>query len=143
MAYNDPDLAHLNLELVKLPINISVAEILMGREKEYPLSVDLIANLTQLMIRINLFRYIYDNPLTITSGYRPGHYNKDVGGATNSCHMSCEAVDISDGSGELKRYIKNNPTILDRCDLYQEHPDHTPTWVHLDIRKRMNRVFVP
>lgn len=79
--------------------------------------------------------------MRVSSGYRPGHYNDKAGGAPNSAHKTCQAVDFADPDGLLKKYIAENPTILETCDLYQEDPSRTSTWVHLDTRKRSTRVF--
>lgn len=113
----------------------------MGRDAEYPLSAELEANLVVLLERINKFRDIYDKPMRINSGYRPGHYNALAKGSPRSAHLTCQAVDIADGNGLLKEYIAENINILQTCDLYMEDPDRTPGWVHLDTRKRTNRVF--
>lgn len=79
----------------------------------------------------------------ITSGYRPGKYNVAAGGSPMSAHLICEAVDIADPAGKIDQHIDANPGLLIECDLYREHPTRTPGWVHLDIRKRSTRTFMP
>lgn len=73
--------------------------------------------------------------MLVTSGYRPGHYNKDAGGAVNSRHMSCQAVDIADPKGEIGMWLFNDVQVLKDCGLWMEHPQDTSknsgTWVHL------------
>ncbi len=117
----------------------------MGRDAEYPLTPVMEGNLAELLKRLNQFRHIYGNPMVVSSGYRPGPYNIKAGGAPNSSHLTCEACDFRDADGKLKDYLSKNPGILDICDLYMEHPDVTPTWVHLQIRatKSGNRIFKP
>ena len=124
---------------------ISRDEILMKRDVEFPLTPQLEDNLATLLDRVNQFRTIYGIPMSVSSGYRPGHYNKDAGGAPNSSHKTCEAVDFHDADGQLKTWIANNITVLDTCDLYQEDPNSTKTWVHLSTRRPNsgNRVFKP
>ncbi len=120
---------------------ISRDEVLMGRDKEYPLSADLEINLTKLLEAVNKLRAAYGKPMYVSSGYRPGHYNKDAGGATNSAHCLCMAVDFHDVDGAIKSWITED--ILVECGLWQESPQSTPTWVHVQIRPTHNRVFNP
>ena len=116
-------------------------EILMGRDKEFPLSTELETHLSSLLVAVNKLRTLYGKPMFVSSGYRPGHYNWDAHGAANSPHITCQAVDFVDKDKALKKWI--TPEILEKCGLYQEHPDYTPTWVHVQIRPTKNRVFKP
>jgi len=124
---------------------ITREEVLMGRDKQYPLTPELERNLQELLRRLNLFRQIYGRPMVVTSGYRPAALNKQVGGAKNSAHMTCEACDFRDEKGELRRYILQNPNVLEVCDLYCEDFSFTPTWVHLQTRRTKSgkRIFKP
>ena len=124
---------------------IYIHEILMGREKEYPRDKGLQMNLTRLLLAVNELRKVYAHPMIVTSGYRPGHYNRSAGGAQNSAHLTCEAVDISDSSRALTSWIMSNRWILDRCGLYMEDPRYTSSWVHLQTRAPAsgNRIFIP
>lgn len=118
-------------------------EILKDREKEYPLNEELEKNLKELLRRVNIFREIYGQPMTVNSGYRPGHYNVEAKGAPQSAHLTCEAVDIKDADGKIKKFITENPACLLRADLYCESFLMTPTWVHFQTRKTPsgNRIF--
>lgn len=120
-------------------------EVLMGRDKEYPLTPELSINLDKLLEALNKFRQIYGKPMRVTSGYRPGKYNKAAGGASNSSHLTCEACDFADVDWSLKQFVMLNPQVLEDCGLYMEHPDHTRTWCHLQIRKTSSgvRIFKP
>lgn len=122
---------------------ISEAEILMGRDKEFPLSADLRVNLGKLLTAVNGFRAAYGQKMTVSSGYRPGHYNSDAGGAKGSCHKTCEAVDFKDPDGAIKKFAQANIKVLEQFGLYMESPRSTPTWCHLQIRPTMYRIFVP
>jgi uncharacterized protein YcbK (DUF882 family) len=116
-------------------------EILMGRDKEYKLTPDLEANLQMLLIAVNKLRKLYGKPMHVSSGWRPGHYNKAAGGAKNSSHLTCEAVDFKDADGKIKDFITLK--ILEDCGLYMEAPHKTPTWCHVQIRPTKNRIFTP
>ena len=124
-------------------------EVLKGRERDYPLSPELESNLNKLLDAVNKLRLAYGKPLIITSGYRPGHFNKNANGAKKSAHMTCEAVDIKDDSnGTLAKWCLANLNILEQFGLYMESPTATQEppgkfWVHLQIRPTKNRVFLP
>lgn len=120
---------------------ISRKEILMGRDIEYPLSKEQESNLEKLLIAVNKLRKLYNKAMFVSSGYRPGHYNKAAGGAAKSSHLTCQAVDFKDADGKLKAWI--TPEILVECGLYMEHPDHTPSWLHVQTRPTKNRIFKP
>lgn len=122
-------------------MSISRNEILMGRDVEFPLSQELEDNLSNLLIAVNKLRDLYGIPMYVSSGYRPGHYNTDAGGAPNSTHMLCMAVDFHDADNKLKDWITLE--ILEQCGLYQEDPEYTPTWFHVQIRPTQNRIFIP
>lgn len=123
---------------------ITRAELLMGRDKEYPLDLKTEQNLTRLLTAINFLQaHWWPRPMVVTSGYRPGTYNKTAGGALSSAHITCEAIDIRDTNGELKAFLAHNINILAQCNLYMEHPDATPTWCHLQTRPTKERVFKP
>lgn len=120
-------------------------EVLMKRDQEYPLTGTLLANLNRLLTALNAFRNVYGIPMVVSSGYRPGHYNTDVGGAVNSAHKTCEAADFHDPDGVLDAYCSVNLDLLAKCGLWLESPAHTPGWCHLQIRSipSGNRIFIP
>lgn len=120
---------------------ISRNEILQGRDTEYPLSPALENNLKLLLEAVNKLRKLYGKPMYVSSGYRPGKYNKAAKGAPNSSHLTCQAVDFKDADGAIKAWITID--ILKECGLYQEHPSRTLTWCHLQVRPTKNRVFLP
>jgi hypothetical protein len=122
---------------------ITETEILMGREKEFPLTPELEVNLLDLIPRINKVRTAYGKPMTVSSGYRPGHYNSDAHGAANSPHKTCQAVDFHDSDGELKRWCLAHMDVLKDAGLFMESPDSTPTWLHLQSRPTHNNPFKP
>lgn len=122
---------------------INLAEFLMGREKEYPIDKELEKNAIETLKRVNaLFLHLNILP-KLNSGYRPDKYNKIAGGSPRSPHLTCEAMDIDDRKGKIKKLITLE--LLEKFDLYMEHPDYTKTWVHLQTRKTGsgNRIFKP
>lgn len=124
---------------------ITKQEVLMGREKEFPLTQEMETNLEKLLSALNKFRSHYGAPMLVSSGYRPEKFNTAAGGAKASNHMKCLACDFKDPSGVLAQYCLANLDILKECGLYLESPAHTKGWVHLQAvpPKSGNRVFIP
>lgn len=120
------------------------SEYLKDREIEYPLSPILVSNMKHLLELIDVVRMEWGYPLQISSGYRPGRYNKTAGGSVNSAHLTCEAVDLVDIDGSLARFCAN-VNKLAGWGLYMENSERTPGWVHLQTRapKSGNRIFNP
>ena len=83
--------------------------------------------------------------MIVSSGYRPGHYNKDAGGAKGSAHAVCLACDFKDPTGDLDQWCMDHLDVLEQCGLYLESPNHTLGWCHLTIRApgSGDRVFIP
>lgn len=125
------------------PFLITRDEILMGRDKEFPLTPELEKNLLKLLESLNYLRYDYGKPMTVSSGYRPGYYNKNAGGAKSSAHLTCEACDFGDVSGDLDSWCMANQDKLRKYGLRLEHPSYTKNWCHLDIKLKDKVVFIP
>jgi DNA-directed RNA polymerase subunit M/transcription elongation factor TFIIS len=121
------------------------AKEVLGEVKQEDLSDEFKNNLEELLKRVNLFRKEYGIPMYVNSGYRSEEHNAKIGGAKGSAHMTCEAVDFRDNDGKLFEFIKNDPAILERCDLYMENPGWTNSWIHLQSRptKSGKRIFIP
>lgn len=117
----------------------------MSREIEYPLTPELKQNLDKLLVAVNRLRAMWGKPLIVSSGYRPGKYNKAAGGAQNSCHLTCEAVDFRDPDAELAKWLISRLDVLENCGLYMESPDRTKGWVHVQLRAPTSgrRIFQP
>ena len=121
-------------------------EVLMGRDKQAPLTLEMEANLDKLLKALNEFRAIWGKPMVVSSGYRPPEINAATpGSAKHSNHMICLACDFRDLDGALDDFCSNNTDVLERCGLYLEHPSSTPNWCHLQaISPRSgNRIFKP
>ena len=143
-------------------------EFLMGRDKEYPLDLELAFNMADTLAALNYIRGRYGKPLVGSSGYRPGKYNVAAGGADNSSHKLCLAEDFHDEPalkvmpstpifgkycidgqpyflGEFGAWCLTNMEELKKAGLYMEHPAYTKGWVHLQKRPTSsgNRVFIP
>lgn len=124
---------------------ITREEVLMGREREFPLTQELEANLEKLLKALNKFREIYAKPMIVNSGYRPGYYNEEADGAKKSTHMLCLACDFRDLDGKLDYFCTQNKKVLAECGLWLEHPKWTKNWCHLQAvpPKSGSRIYIP
>jgi hypothetical protein len=63
-------------------------------------------------------------------------------GAANSSHKQAQAVDVHD-DGKLDAWVTD--AILEKFNLYREHPDYTIGWCHLSTRApgSGHRTFIP
>lgn len=115
----------------------TLKDLLMGRIKESQLTDELRLNASKLLEAVNnLFKDSGFTLLKLSSGYRSAAINASVGGAKRSLHMTCRALDIADPHGAIENWVNTQQDNLAALGLWQEHPDSTPGWVHLDIGVR-------
>lgn len=135
---------------------ISLEAYLMGRDKEFPPTAEMLAGANTLLNRVEELFYDLGIELTdddLSSGYRPGYYNTIAGGSINSTHRLCLGIDLDDDDRNKQKAILGAPQLLDKHGLYMEDPYYTvevngktekkERWVHLQTRKTRNRVFKP
>ncbi len=122
---------------------ITIKEYLKNRELDAPLDKEQCFNMAELLGKVNYLLGRLNISPAVSSGYRPASVNSSIGGAKKSMHILCGAVDLSDGEGKIAQLLLNNLKLLEECGLWLEDPKHTKGWVHLDIKPRKNRVFIP
>ena len=123
---------------------------LKGREKKFELTDDLSNNANKIIARASelLSRAGIDKAY-VTSGWRPKSINSSVGGAPNSLHIYCLAIDIFDKNKTLGQWCVTNLEALSEIGLWMEsltktHAGDEP-WVHLQCQAPPsgNRIFLP
>lgn len=127
---------------------ITIQEYLMGRDREFPLDMLQARNMADLLSKVNYLLGSLNLKCKVSSGYRPSSINKSIGGAKMSTHTLCAGIDLHDHDRSLGKLLQNNPKLLEDHGLWLEHPNYTVNknglgWVHLDIKQRKNRVFIP
>lgn len=127
---------------------ITLVDYLKGRDKEYPadFTPEIVKHATVVLERANTLLGAAQLQRGCNSGWRPYTLQMKVNPkAPNSKHITGDAIDIEDADGKLKEWLMFNQDILEKLDLYMEHPDSTPTWVHVQIvpPRSKNRVFRP
>ncbi len=125
---------------------ITPNEYFNNHDIECQLSEEQVHNAIELLYRINLLRQEMGIPFKINSGFRPRAHNVAIGGAPNSLHIQCAAIDIADPNGVLFNMVTaNNNELLVKYDLYAEDRKRTPQWLHLQLfaPASKRRVFMP
>lgn len=101
------------------------------------------ANTTpELMRLIGEFRKSFGHPMTVSSGARCAAVNAKWGGKVRSAHLQGRAIDFV-RTPELLAFCTTFNLIM--FGLYMEHPDSSPTWLHLTDRAPPSgrRIFRP
>ena len=131
---------------------ITAEQYLMGRDKAYPLTVELASNMADLLSRVNFLFGRLNISGSVSSGYRPAEINKMVhGAAVGSQHTLCKAIDVTDQFGKMGILLTARHSLLVSCGLWMENPNYTKKtvngiyvhWLHLDTKERKNRIFNP
>lgn len=130
---------------------ITLAMYWMGRDETHAheLTDEIRANAERTLAIINplLEMFFQANPSAahrfVQSGWRPASINAAAGGAARSCHLTGEAVDLSDRDRELARWLVQRPDVLESAGLWMERPESTASWAHLQTRPVGARYFWP
>jgi hypothetical protein len=137
---------------------ITVDDYFMGRRDTHSLAMSpsIERNATRTVNTVNALLalsglHVPLHPTTrtpVSSGWRPPTVNASTpNAATNSKHMTGEAVDLYDPDGDLDEWLltDDGQAALKRVGLWMEHPASTRGWSHLQIvpPRSGRRVFYP
>ena len=127
---------------------VTKAEVLMGRDKQYPAEYtkEVSDNLDRLLPPVNSVRSSYGKPMAVASGWRPDAVNeKTANAAKKSNHRLGLAVDFRDADGALWAWCAANLALLASLGIYLEDKRWTPTWVHMQVvpPASRRRIYVP
>ena len=140
---------------------ITVTDYFMGRRETHPLdlspaiernaalTVEIANHLLALAEAAGI--KVPAKPATgsqVASGWRPPDVNAATkGAATNSKHMTGQAVDLYDPDGRLDAWLMSEAgqAALVELGLWLEHPSSTPGWAHVQTIPpgSGHRVFYP
>ena len=100
------------------------------------LTNDVKANLFRLCNKMDVVREQLGASVTVHCCFRPTEYNKLVGGAAHSSHMTGEAIDfdVQHLNCDDARNLILKLHLLDTLEMRMEDLPHS-SWVHLDIGK--------
>lgn len=124
---------------------ISMSELLSGNKLE-DLPQEHQDNLAKLQIVANKVRTLWNQPMTVTTGYRTMEhhieiYKEKAEKAGNpfdinkvpmhSKHLIGCAVDISDPMLAITHWLRDNPQIMEDCEIFCEAGNKN--WVHIQF----------
>lgn len=101
-------------------------------------------NLEDLIRKVNALNY--PDPMRASSCLRSIADQKKINHkAMGSSHLYGAAVDISDPTGNLAKWLTMNSQLLTYNGLWMEDPKHTKGWCHLTtyMPKSGKRFFIP
>lgn len=134
---------------------ISVNEYLMDRAKLEDLTPEQQANLNTLIPKVNELLERFGEYRKCNSGFRSMsdhlriYKEKGITDKSkipmNSWHLKAGAIDLEDKNRKLTKWCQKNVSILEELELWCEHPDATPSWLHIQIAppKSGKRFFNP
>ena len=96
-------------------------------------------NVQQLAENLQILRDEIGEPIHINSSYRPPDYNKKIGGAKNSQHLTASAADITCKSKSPKQLAAIVERLIKEGKLYFGGIGIYPGFIHVDIRKNKAR----
>jgi len=127
---------------------LSIQDYLMGRDQAYAndYTAEIASNAAETVSRINAFLQHSGFDGHVNSGWRPPSLNAATqGAAPHSKHMLALACDLHDVDGHIDRWCIDNAAVLEELGLWQESPNTTPGWCHLQTVAPASghRVFFP
>ena len=124
---------------MKLTENFSLSEFRCKDGTDVP--EDLMDHVKELAENLQVLRDVIQKPIIIISGYRSPKYNRKIGGARRSQHMSAKAADIivkgmtpDEVKAEIVKLIKEGKMKSGGIGLYT-------TFTHYDVRGRNARWY--
>lgn len=96
-------------------------------------------NLIKLAVNLQVLRDDLGSALFINSGYRTPKYNKRVGGATLSQHLTASASDLSQNKETPLELYKRIEKLIKKGKMHNGGLGLYNTFVHYDIRQKPAR----
>jgi len=97
------------------------------------------ANVRELAANLQVLRDEIGEAIHINSSYRPPDYNKRIGGAKNSQHLTASAADITAKSYTPKKLAALIEKLIKAGRMKQGGIGIYPGFVHYDIRGKRAR----
>lgn len=96
-------------------------------------------NVIKLAENLQILRDDIGESIHINSSYRPEDYNKKIGGAKNSQHLTASAADITAKSFTPKQLAARVEKLIAAGKLSFGGLGIYPGFIHVDIRKKKAR----
>lgn len=96
-------------------------------------------NVQKLANNLQVLRDEIGQPININSCYRPPDYNKRIGGAKNSQHLTASAADITTKGKTPRQLAAIVEKLIAKGKMKQGGLGIYPGFIHYDIRPRKAR----
>jgi len=116
---------------MKLTNNFNLNEF---NKHNFPLTETILRNIQELAKNLQVLRDEVKKPIKITSGYRNAEFNKKIGGATQSRHITGQAADLKIEGYTPKQVAAIIEKLISAGKMKQGGLGIYKTWIHYDIR---------
>jgi uncharacterized protein YcbK (DUF882 family) len=116
---------------MKLTNNFNLNEF---NKHNFPLTETILRNIQELAKNLQVLRDEVKKPIKITSGYRDPSFNKKIGGASQSRHITGEAADLKIEGYTPKQVAAIIEKLIAAGKMKQGGIGTYSTWVHYDVR---------
>ena len=116
---------------MKLTNNFNLNEF---NKHNFPLTETILRNIQELAKNLQVLRDEVKKPIKITSGYRDPSFNKKIGGATQSRHITGEAADLKIEGYTPKQVAAIIEKLIASGKMKQGGLGIYSTWIHYDVR---------
>lgn len=100
---------------------------------------ELMENLEELVENLQIIREHIGRPIRVISGYRSPKYNRRIGGARRSQHMTAKAADIRVSGLSPKELRQIIVTLIKEGKIKKGGVGLYTSFVHYDVRGRNTR----
>ena len=91
-------------------------------------------NVKELASKLQTIRDVLNKPMYINSAYRPTEYNKSIGGAKRSQHLTASAADITVKGMTPKQVMRAVRKLVKNGVIEQGGIGLYNSFIHIDIR---------
>ncbi len=116
---------------MKLTNNFNLNEF---NKHNFPLTETILRNIQELAKNLQVLRDEVKKPIKITSGYRDPSFNKKIGGASQSRHITGEAADLKIEGYTPKQVAAIIEKLIASGKMKQGGLGIYSTWIHYDCR---------
>jgi uncharacterized protein YcbK (DUF882 family) len=114
---------------MKLTNNFNLNEF---NKHNFPLTETILRNIQELAKNLQVLRDEVKKPIKITSGYRDPSFNKKIGGATQSRHITGQAADLKIEGYTPKQVAAIIEKLIAAGKMKQGGLGIYSTWIHYD-----------
>jgi uncharacterized protein YcbK (DUF882 family) len=116
---------------MKLTTNFNLSEF---NKHNFTITDTIFQNIFELAKNLQVLRDEVKKPIKITSGFRDPSFNKKIGGATQSRHITGQAADLKIEGYTPKQVAAIIEKLIAAGKMKQGGLGIYSTWIHYDVR---------